>query len=322
MKRTGPVNLTASLHQRLLNLSRQQGVDFNLLLTRFAIERLLYRLSQSRYRGEFVLKGAMLFLLWAPEIKRQTHDLDLLASGDNSAERVRRVFCDLCAMDVPQDGLLFDASSIVVKDIGRAEEYQGRRVQLGATLGKARIGVQVDVGFGDAVKPSPQWVDYPSLLGLPAARLKAYARETVVAEKLHAMVTLGRTNSRLKDYYDLWQLSERFPFEGPRLMQAIRATFGRRGIDVPAEPVGLSDEFASLPEKRQQWRAAIHRQRLDTEGLELGEIVQRLRRFLGPVLRAVSCDETWAAHWDAGGPWLETTMATEATAPETPRRRG
>jgi hypothetical protein len=307
VKRDGPVNLTASLHQRLLNLSRQQGVDFNLLLTRFAIERLLYRLSQSRYRDEFVLKGAMLFLMWAPELKRQTHDLDLLARGDNSAERVRSVFSELCGVEAPQDGLAFDSGSIVVADIGRGEEYLGRRVRMKALLGKARIGIQVDVGFGDAVNPAPEWVDYPSLLGLPAPRLKAYARETVVAEKVHAMVTLGRTNSRLKDYYDLWQLAERFSFEGPRLIGAIRATFGRRRTATSGEPAGLSDEFATLPDKRQQWRAAVRRQRLDAGGLELIDVVRRLRVFLGPVLRAMARDEPWTARWEPGGPWLEAS---------------
>ena len=305
MNREAPVNLAASLHQRLLNLSRQQGVEFNLLLTRFAIERLLYRLSQSRHRDEFVLKGAMLFLMWAPEVKRQTHDLDLLGRGDNSAERVQRVFGELCGVEAPEDGLAFNPDSIVVSDIGRGEEYPGRRVRMTATLGKARIGIQVDIGFGSAVKPAPEWVDYPSLLGLPSPRLKAYARETVVAEKPHAMVTLGRTNSRLKDYYDLWQLAERFPFKGTRLVQAMRATFGRRGTPIPAEPVGLSDEFAALPDKRLQWRAAIRRQRLDAEGLELTDIVRRLRAFLGPVLGAAASDQPWTARWEAGGPWSD-----------------
>jgi len=227
-----PVNVPASIHRRLLNLSYARGVEFNLLLTRFAIERLLYRLSISPHRDEFVLKGALLFGLWFPELHRPTHDVDLVGLGSNSTERLRRVFGELCTLAAPDDGLVYDPTTIQVQDIRRTEEYLGRRIRLTATLGKARIRVQADVGFGDVISPAPSVVEYPTLLDLPAPRLRAYARETVIAEKLHAMVTLGRTNSRLKDFFDVWTLARHFSFDGGTLSVAVRTTFERRGTPI------------------------------------------------------------------------------------------
>jgi predicted nucleotidyltransferase component of viral defense system len=306
MTRPAPANVPASIHRRLLNLSYARGVEFNLLLTRFAIERLLYRLSISEHRDEFVLKGALLFGLWSPELQRPTHDLDLLGLGSNSPERLRGVFEKLCALAAPADGLVFDSTSILVRDIRKIEEYLGRRVQLTATLGKARIRVQVDVGFGDVVSPAPELVEYPTLLDLPAPRLRAYARETVIAEKLHTMVTLGRSNSRLKDFFDLWILAGTFAFDGHRLSEAVRATFARRGTPLPVSPpLALSSDFARLEDKVQQWRAVVRKNRLEVGKVELADVVERLRCFLVPVLVALVEGRAWEGTWPAGGPWQE-----------------
>jgi predicted nucleotidyltransferase component of viral defense system len=296
----------ASVHQRLLNLSYARGVEFNFLLTRYAIERLLYRLSISEHRDEFVLKGALLFGLWSPELQRPTHDLDLLGLGSNSPQRLRGVFEQLCGLAAPGDGLVFDPTSILVRDIRKTEEYLGRRVQLTATLGKARIRVQVDVGFGDAPTPAPDLVEYPTLLDLPAPRLRAYARETVIAEKLHAMVTLGRTNSRLKDFFDLWILAGTFSFDGHRLSEAVRATFVGRGTPLPVSlPLALSSDFGHLEDKVQQWRAVVRKNRLEVGEVELADVVERLQCFLAPVLLALAQGRQWEGTWLVGGPWQE-----------------
>lgn len=233
MTRQHPVNLPASVHQRLLTLSQQRGEEFNRLLTLYAIERLLYRLTQSSYADRFVLKGALLFLVWAIPGPRPTRDLDLLGFGDNSATTLIHIFQTICTLPVSADGLAFDAQSIRVLEIREDQEYQGQRVELVAHLGRARIPLQIDIGFGDLVSPPPREADYPALLEFPSPRLRIYSMESVIAEKLHAMVILNLTNSRMKDFYDLWTLSRLFSFTSQTLAQAIQSTFARRQTPIP-----------------------------------------------------------------------------------------
>lgn len=199
-------NIAASVRQRLLELARRNGEDFQLVLTRYAIERLLYRLSASSYNDQFVLKGAMLFQLWSGGLHRATRDLDLLGQGPSIPARIAAIFKELCDLDVTEDGLRFLASSVDADVMKPDEEYQGIRVQLDCRLEKARIRVQIDVGFGDAVTPQPSKITFPVALDFPAPVLRAYPKESVVAEKLQAMVVLGIANSRMKDFYDLWYL--------------------------------------------------------------------------------------------------------------------
>jgi predicted nucleotidyltransferase component of viral defense system len=230
-------NTAASVRQRLLNLSRTTGEDFQLILTRYAMERLLYRLGTSKYASRFILKGALLFTLWTGQMHRPTRDLDLLGSGENSEQALAEAFGALCGTTATDDGMTFDADSVSVAPIREDQEYGGQRVRLKAKLGNARVDLQIDVGFGDAITPGPVTVSYPTLLGMESPRLRAYPRETVVAEKLEAIVKLGLANSRMKDFYDLHVLAERFPFEGPIVCDAIAATFARRGrpfqLDLP-----------------------------------------------------------------------------------------
>ena len=203
MKTPGAFNVAASVRQRLLNLRVKYPGDFNVLLTRYAAERLLYRLSISPHSRQFVLKGALLFVVWLPQWHRPTRDLDLLGFGENSVERLTDLFREICQTEAVADGLEFDPASLEATEIREGQEYGGRRVRLLALLGNARVPVQVDVGFGDSITPGPCEIDYPTLLSdLPAPKLRAYPRETVVAEKLEAMVALGWANSRMKDFYD------------------------------------------------------------------------------------------------------------------------
>jgi hypothetical protein len=298
------VNLPASVHQRLQNLRQARGVDFNSLLSAFVMERFLYRLSVSPHAQRFVLKGALLLAVWAPLDHRSTHDLDLLGFGDNSADGIARAFQDICVVPVVPDGLPFDASTLRVQDIQREEEYLGRRVRLEAWLGMAHVPLQVDVGFGDTVVPPPLEVEYPTLLDFPAPRLRAYPREAVVAEKLQAMVELGQSNGRLKDYYDVWDLSQRFGFEGALLSQSIRATFGRRNTAIPpAAPFGLSPAFAELPDKIALWAGFLSRTRLEDKPEDLAEVIECLRHFLLPILQALATERDLKARWPPGGPW-------------------
>lgn len=294
-------NLPASIRQRLLNLSKERGEDFNLVLTWYAVERLLYRLSQSEYADQFILKGAMLFTVWTRYSYRPTKDLDLLGFGDSSPEQLTHLFRQVCSMDVVPDGLTFDAESIQIAEIREDQEYQGKRIQVMARMENARIDMQIDVGFGDVVTPSPKKIEYPTLLELPAPRIRAYPQETFIAEKLQALVALGMANSRMKDFYDLWQMASQFAFDGPNLAQAIGATFERRKTRIPTEmPAALCDEFASDPDKAKQWKAFLHKSKLEGTNISLGQVVTDLRKFLIPPMSALIGDGKFVQSWKKG----------------------
>jgi len=276
-----------SVRARLLNLARQEGEDFQRLLIRFAIERLLFRLSRSEHAEEFVLKGATLFAQWLGKPHRATKDLDLLGRGGPDIERLVRVFQDVAVIACPEDGVVFGADAVVGRAIREDAQYQGVRVVVPGHLAGARFKVQVDVGVGDALVPPPEGIELDVLLPLPAPRLKAYAKETVVAEKLEALVVLGLATSRMKDIYDLDLLRGRFDFDQD-LVEAIRATFARRGTPLPVElPIGLSDAFASDEGKRTQWRAFLRKSGGESAS-GLDEVVRDLREWLWPLLKGAA----------------------------------
>lgn len=303
MRRSGGnPNLAASVRARLLNLSRERRAEFQLVLSEFAIERLLYRLSLSRHVDRFVLKGAMLFKLWSDDFHRATWDLDLLGRGANSVAEVIEVIRELCSIRV-KDGIVFDLDSIQGEEIRAADEYAGVRVRLEARLTEARIPMQVDVGFGDDITPSPLREAYPTLLEFASPNIFVYPREAVVAEKFEAMISVGVTNSRMKDFYDVYVLASTFAFDGPMLARAIGATFERRGTPLPdGEPLVLTREFLASPERQTQWRAFLRRGRLGGPS-NASELADQLRRFLGPLLLARSRGEAIPLTWPAGGPW-------------------
>ena len=269
-------NVAASVRARLLNKARAEKLDFNLLLTRYALERMLYRLSVSEQRGQFLLKGALLFDLWFDVPHRPTHDADLLGFGSTEIPHLEKLFREISQIAV-DDGIVFDPASVAGSVIRKEAGYGGVRVDLRATLDGARIALQVDIGFGDVVTPAPEPIHYPVLLDdLPAPRLRAYPKYTVVAEKLHAICLLGMTNSRMKDYFDLWVLLTEEDLAPDELRRAVEATFARRRLAMPADlPIGLSDAFAQDPIKQRQWAAFFKKNGLAPR--ELAEVVARLR---------------------------------------------
>lgn len=225
-------------------------------------------------------------------------------SGENSDDRLGAVFRGLCAGESGDDGLAFDADSVAVEAIREADEYGGRRVTFAVTLGPARVALQVDIGFGDAVTPPAEFVEYPSLLGIESPKLRAYPKETAVAEKVEAMVKLGLANTRMKDFYDVQLLARTFPFQGEQLRAAIAATFARRGTPQPTEtPVALTEAFASDDRKGKQWKAFVKRSGLETRVGELSGVVAELSLFLLPPLLAASKREAFGSSWQAPGPW-------------------
>ena len=271
-----PADVAASVRARLLNVAKVQGVDFNQVLVRFALERILYRLARSQHAERFLLKGALLFTLWYDMPHRATRDADLLGFGASDLDTLAETFREIAAIDV-DDGMVFDPISVMVDEIRKDAGYGGVRVVLSGELARARCKTQIDVGFGDAVTPAPVDSVYPVLLDdLPAPRLRTYPTYTVIAEKLHAIALLGITNSRLKDYFDLSVLVQRETLDRETLRTAIRATFERRGKANPnVLPVGLSDEFANDTSRQALWQAFLRKNELAPE--PLAAVVDRIR---------------------------------------------
>jgi predicted nucleotidyltransferase component of viral defense system len=299
-----PRDIAASVRQRLLNLAKERGEDFQSVLTRYTLERFLFRLASSRHADRFVLKGAMLFTLWTGEPHRATWDVDLLGDGEPTPDRLENVFREVCVVAVEPDGLAFSPETVQAEAIREDNVYGGIRVLIEAFLGVARVRVQVDVGFGDAVTPPAVSASVPSLLGMPAATLAAYQREVVVAEKFEAMVALGMANSRMKDFYDLWVLASQFSFDGPALRQALESTFRRRGTTLPAdEPMCFTPEFTGDVAKQAQWRAFTRRSRLLGVTVAMPEIIAVVRGFVMPVVQALVGGVAFSSTWSPGGPW-------------------
>lgn len=297
-----PTNVAASVRARLLDLSRRRGVEFQLVLSEFAIERLLYRIGVSSHAERLVLKGAMLLKLWSPDRHRATWDLDLLEQRASTVATVVAMVRDLCAI-ADDDAIVFDPESIAGEEIRPADENAGVRVRLEAQLAGARIPMQVDLGFGDAVVPPPIREWYPTLLDHAPPQVLTYPREAVVAEKLEAMLTLGVTNSRMKDFYDVQLLAASFAFEGASLAGAIRATFQQRSSPLPsAHPFVLTPSFLAAPERQAQWRGFLRRGRLDAPP-DASQLAEALQRFLGPVIAAIEGPATFTGSWPPGGPW-------------------
>jgi hypothetical protein len=289
---------------RLRNVARQRGEDVQVLLLQFVLERLLHRLAVSPHRRDFVLKGAMLFTAWTRIAHRATRDLDLHGTGAPDLPRLAAIFRTICTVEVEPDGVAFDADSVVSSRIREDQLYEAVRVLLNASVGTARVGVQVDIGFGDVIHPAPVEMAFPTLLDQRAPSLLTYPRETVVAEKFHAMVSLGLLNSRMKDFYDLSVLAGQFPFAGSLLGEAIAATFARRQTVLPdVEPVALRAEFAAAKHKQVQWTAFVRRNRLAGDAVDLAALLPRLQAFLWPVVAALHGRHPMPQQWPAGGPW-------------------
>jgi predicted nucleotidyltransferase component of viral defense system len=278
-----PKNLAASVSQRLRNLARADGTDYQRILERYAGERLLYRLQHTVGGDRFILKGAVLWVVWEGTPRRPTRDVDLLGPGRGTSESMRGVFRAACTVSVAPDGLSFDPATVGAAVIREDEDYEGVRVTMAAQLGRAVIPVQVDIGFGDAVTPAPIDAVLPPLLDFPPVQMRMYPVETVVAEKYEALVKRGLSNTRMKDFYDLFILSETRTFDVATLRRAIARTFENRGTPLPATelPVGLTPAFAA--DKSPQWLSYLDKNELRDVPRDLGIVLDRLRGFLGPI---------------------------------------
>lgn len=293
----GP-NLAASIRQRLLNLAKAQKRPFTEVLQYYAMERFLYRLSQSRHAESFILKGALMLRVWNAPAARPTMDIDMLGKTANNPQAIRDQVADILSTPVPADAMEFDAASITTEIIKEEADYQGVRVRVNAGLSGAKIVVQLDIGFGDALVPGPTRADFPCLLDLPVPNLLCYSRESAIAEKFEAMVKLGDLNSRMKDFYDIWLCARQFDFEASLLREAIAQTFRQRSTPLP-DQLPFTESFVAL--KQQQWQAFHRRLNAPHIPQALGEIALVLREFLTPLID--NSTQPAADYWQAPGPW-------------------
>jgi len=299
-----PKDMAASVRQRLTNHAAKCKEDFQVVLAQYGFERLLYRLSQSPHAKHFTVKGALMFLVWAGEQYRPTRDLDLTASKQHTANELKSIFQSVCGLPVTDDGLMFPANTVNAEPIREDTEYGGMRVTIEARLGRAKIPLQIDIGFGDAITPKALIEQFPVLLDFPAPQLAMYPRETAIAEKYETIVRRGLINSRMKDYYDIWALAQNFDFDGEILRNAIKATFRRRKTTLQSGTAeGLSAEFAEDGTKQAQWAAFVRRTRLKISAADLNTVVDGIRKFLSPVSSSALHSGTFRKTWHKGKDW-------------------
>jgi len=292
--------IAASVHQRLLNHARNEGVRFNDVFQRYALERWLYRLSKSDHSENFILKGALMLVAWDLPLTRPTRDIDMLARVQNDLDGIRQLMSEVCRVICEEDGLIFAAESVTTERIAEDALYEGVRVEFKGSLGNARIAMQIDLGFSDVVTPAPVDLRYPTILDHPAPHLKAYNRETAIAEKFEAMVKLGELNSRMKDFFDIWSLSESQSFDGAILSKAVLKTFERRNTPKEGNAVCFSETFGNSPDKQKQWQAFARRSQLTGQVPDaFVDVWRAVRQFLRPMFS----DSDATTCWPPGGPW-------------------
>ena len=290
-------NMPQSVLARLKNAAKDAHLEYQQVLTRYGLERMLYLLSISEHAGAFLLKGAMLFNLWFDIPVRPTTDVDMLGYGEHGLDTLEEIFKDICAIEA-DDGIVFDADTVKAAEIRKESNYAGVRVTFTGLIDRVRCPIQVDIGYGDAVIPGAEEVTYPVLLaGIPSPALRAYPRYTVVAEKAEAILSLGMANTRMKDYFDLWILSRHADFDGAVMQLALNATLERRQTAVELQPIGLADAFIQDASKLSQWRGFIRKNKLQAP--ELSDVVEELKIFLLPLLAGSAGSQ----HWAGGGPW-------------------
>jgi len=302
MARNGIKNISSSVKARLTMRAKERGEEVQSILVRYGVERFLFRLGVSEHQDRFLLKGAALFSLWFDTPHRPTKDLDLLGCGPNDIATVEETIRSICKVE-SEDGVGFLTETIHSELIRAEEAYQGVRIKFIAKLGQAKIPLQVDIGFGDAVTPEPKIADFPTLLDLPAPRLRVYPKETVIAEKFNAMVKLGEANGRMKDFWDVNYLIEEFEFDGELLRSAILATFANRQSRFPtALPVALTDEFAKNTMVAARWKAFTTRNRIERSN-DLSKIIQVLRIFFGPIIESEESKTCFRVTWNRNSGW-------------------
>ncbi len=294
-------NIAASVRQKLKNKAVQDKRPFAEQLQYYAMERFLYRLTQSEYSGRFILKGALMLRVWQSPEFRPTMDIDMLGITSNEVDSICTQMTEIMSIDI-DDGLIFDTATIKGKVIKEDADYEGVRVHFIGRLDNARVNMQIDVGFGDLIHPEPVEMVLPQILDLPAPRLLCYSRESAIAEKFEAMIKLGELNSRMKDFYDIWLLSRQFEFNGNDLAEAIRLTFEHRGTKIPEVITAFTDDFVNS--KQGQWKAFCGRLRQEFIPDDFIEVITGIKTFLEPIAYTLKYSSNMPVTWKTTGIWV------------------
>ncbi len=303
-------NIEASVRGRLQNTARDTKRQFAEVLQYYGMERFLYRLSKSEHHQRFILKGALMFTVWDIPSRRRTMDIDFLAYADNAIPKMEKIIREVCETEVVPDGVVFDPKSVKGGKIKEDADYEGIRVKFRGNLGTARIPMQIDIGFGDAVVPKPKAIDYPVILDFPKPHLVGYAFETVVAEKFEAMIKLGALNSRMKDFYDVWLLISQFTFNGSSLANAIARTFKNRKTELPkALPFFAAEIYSDQSDRNRIWQAFLEKNDIRVPE-KLKEATSVIENFLQPVVEATIEEKDFESIWKAPGPWKNANKGT------------
>ncbi len=294
-------DMSASVHARLLKQAKEDKRPFNELLQYFAMDRLLYRWSKSTHSKSFILKGALMLRVWKASEFRPTKDIDMLARASNDEASIIKIIKDVISVEVESDGLVFHPDTVTATKITEDADYEGLRVTFDGNLGNAQVSMQIDIGFGDIIYPSPQATEIPPMLDFPFAILLCYSRESSIAEKFEAAISLGNANSRMKDFFDIWSLSRQFDFNGENVAEATRLTFEKRKTELPKDNGIFSKEFIEL--KQVQWNA-FHK-KLGQEHIpkSFGDIIAGVELFVAPITKAILAKEKFSGIWQAPGPW-------------------
>jgi len=297
-------NIQASIRARLQNIARQTNRPFAEVLQYYAMERFLYRFSKSQYAGKFILKGALMFTVWDIPQRRTTLDIDFSARFDNQITNIEKAIKNICKFNVVPDGLVFDPKTVKGQRIKEDADYEGVRVKFVGFLERSRVPMQIDLAFGDIVYPRPKTFDYPVMLDLPKPRLKGYPLETVISEKLEAIIKLGLLNSRMKDFYDIWLMMRQFNFNGSNLAEALKRTFEHRKTDLPKEKPLFADEIYDEKSDRQiLWKAFIIKGDIQHAPAKLSVTAKAIEEFLVKPLNAINKRIEFKGEWTASGSW-------------------
>lgn len=268
-------NLANSVFKRLKIVAHERKRPVQEILKYYAMERFLYRLSVSPHKDSFFLKGGLMLRVWDPLSHRATVDIDLLGRTSNATPHLRKVVTDICGHEGVPDGIEFATDSLDLRETQLRAEYRGVHAAFSAKLHTAKLPMRIDIGFSDLILPCPALVRYPSLLDLPAPELRGYTPQTMIAEKFESIVRLDFQNTRLKDFYDIWQVSQQFQLDRQELHAIVRQVCTHRGTSLSQIPVALTESFSRHPSKTAQWSAFL--KDIAHDPIPLNDVVRHLR---------------------------------------------
>jgi predicted nucleotidyltransferase component of viral defense system len=296
-------NLAESVLHRLKNQAKSTHRRTDELLRYYAIERFLYRLSLSQHSDKFFLKGGLMLKAWAISNHRATLDIDLLGKTKNSIQNLKKIINDISKREVVADGIHYETTSLKLTEMQVNGEYHGLRALFNANMHSAKIPMQLDIGFSDVIFPEPMIIAYPTILEFPPPKLRGYTPESVIAEKFEAMMKLGLVNTRMKDFFDIWILSQQLLLNGESLQNAIQTTFDKRQTLLNALPDSMSEIFYANPVHQMRWKQFLQNIENEEKDIELSIVIGEIKEFLQPIVLTSMNKQIFSKTWSYAKKW-------------------